>query len=157
LSRYAAAKDTATRTELLSALGNSASAAVLPTIEAALRDDAPEVRGAAARAMRLADDAAVDALLADAIAQDRDPRVRAAAIFAAGFRPVAPYVDALLHAATSDAAEYVRADAIGLLRRQQGASSKIPESLARIAERDPKPGIRRLAREALAAGGSRAN
>jgi HEAT repeat protein len=151
LSRYTAAGDAATRTELLSALGNSASAALLPALTAALRDPAAEVRIAAARALRLAEDPAVDGLLARTITDDRDPRVRAAAIFAAGFRSGAPFVDALVRAASSDAVEYVRADAIGLLRRQPDVSSKIAETLTRVAEHDPKVGIRRLAREALAA------
>jgi hypothetical protein len=44
----------------------------------------------------------------------------------------------------------VRADAIGLLRTHKDAPPQVAETLARVAERDRSPGIRRLAREALA-------
>ncbi|HYV46109.1 MAG TPA: HEAT repeat domain-containing protein [Myxococcaceae bacterium] len=91
----------------------------------------------------------MDDRLARAITGDRDPRVRAAAIFAAGFREGDALVEALIRTATGDAVEYVRGDAVSALRRQPATSSPVHEALAQAAAHDPKLGIRRLAREAL--------
>jgi HEAT repeat protein len=149
LSRYQAATTIERRSELLAALGNSVGPAVVPVLQAALRDSQPELRASAARALRLADDAATTALLGATITSDRDPRVRAAAVFAASFQPIGPHVDALVAAATRDATDFVRADAVGLLKRNRSVSAKIPEALAQVAAHDAKPGLRRLATEAL--------
>jgi hypothetical protein len=51
---------------------------------------------------------------------------------------------------TIDPSDYVRSDAVTLLRRNPGAHPGLAETLAWIADNDSKPGIRRLAREALA-------
>src|SRR5262249_54989182 len=96
LARYREATDAQERGELLSALGNSAGATVLPVVTAALREDVADVRAAAARALRLVDDPAADHLLATVMTSDRDPRVRAAAIFAAGLPPIYPFFRSLL-------------------------------------------------------------
>lgn len=94
----------------------------------------------------------VDRSLAAAITSDNHPRVRADAIFAAGFRrPLSPQLgEALLRAAKDDPIDYVRSNAVTLLRRNPGAHPGLAETLAWIADNDSKPSIRRLAREALA-------
>ena len=111
---------------------------MLPVIEEALGDRRTEVRGAAARALRLAEAPQVDQRIASTITGDPDPQVRAAAIFAASFRRMDAVVDALLQAASTDQMDYVRNNAIALLRQHPDASPAITETLARIAEHDPK-------------------
>lgn len=148
--------------DLLEGLGNSGSSMILATAEAALRSGHTEVRAAAAHALRRIDDPAVDRLLAAVITGDQNERVRAKAVSAAEVRwpeqssapprPAGdPLVASIIHAAIFDAAESVRARAIGVLRRRQEPSQDIQAALTKVAEQDPSPGVRRLAREALAA------
>lgn len=111
LSRWDGSSDAAARIALLEALGNSASPRVAPTIEQALRDRRAEVRAAAANALRLVEGEAAERLLAHAITDDADGRVRAAAIAATGFRNLAPLTPALRAAAARDPESYVRAAA----------------------------------------------
>jgi hypothetical protein len=66
-----------------------------------------------------------------------------------------PLVDALLRVARGDSVDYVRSNAITLLRRNSDASPDIAKTLAWVAINDPKPGIRRLASEALGTSASR--
>jgi hypothetical protein len=151
VSRYRKAQGTGEAPDLLAALGNSLGPSVTPVIEDALSDPRIPVRAAAARALRLAPGPGVDHLLSAAITGDHDPSVRAAAIFAVSFRhPIGQAIgEALLRAANSDPFEYVRSAAITLLRQNPNASPGIAQTLAWIAEHDSKPGVRRLAQEAL--------
>ena len=153
IARYRNAHDAEEMTELLGGLGNSVGPQAVPVITEALRDDREVVRAAAARALRLASGADVDGLLAATITADRHPLVRADAIFAAGFRrPLSPVIgEALRVAAKDDPIGYVRSNAVTLLRRSPGVVPGIAETFAWIADHDSKPGIRRLAQEALAA------
>ena len=152
IARYRKAREVGELTDVLAALGNSASPTVLPVIKEALRDTRGPVRAAAARGLRLVSGPDIDRLLSEAITGDTAPGVRVAAILAASFRhPLPPALaDALLHAATADAVEYVRSNAVTLLRQNPGASPRIAETLEWIAEHDSEPGMRRLARETLA-------
>jgi hypothetical protein len=147
------ARDTHEKTQLLAALGNSAGPATVPVMEGALRDPIAGIRGAAARGLRLVPGLEVDRLLSAAITSDPDAAVRADAIFATRFRRPLPssLADALLQAASDDGADYVRSDALAVLGQNPTASPQIFPTLARIAKVDPDPGIRRQAREALAA------
>ena len=149
IARFREASDPAERTHLLAALGNSVGPEALPVIEGALADPRADVRAAAARALRLGD--GVDHQLAEAMTGDGDARVRDAAVFAAGFRPVEPLVAALVKTVTSDPVEYVRAGALSIHLRHLDGPHQIRETVAQVAEHDPKPGVRRVAREALAA------
>lgn len=148
---YRSAEQTQEKIEMLGALGNSAGPSVVPVLEDALRDSTASIRAAAARGLRLATGFQVDHVLGDTISSDRDAAVRADAIFATRFRhPLSPpLVEALLHAASDDAARYVRSDAIAVLHQNSGASSQVAETLGRIAQLDADAGIRRQAREAL--------
>jgi len=153
LALYGNSHDTREKAELLGALGNSAGPAAIQTVEEALHDNAPPIRAAAARALRLASGADADRLLASAIVDDRDASVRADAIFATRFRhPLpTPLAEALLQAASADQASYVRSDALAVIRQNLTASERIPETLAHIANSDSDSGIRRQASDALAA------
>ena len=93
-------------------------------------------------------------MLSSAITDDHDPGVRSSAIFAASFRhPIGPQLgEALVRVAKTDPVEYVRSSAVTLLRQNPDASPHVAETLAWIAEHDAKPGVRRLAREALTPG-----
>ena len=71
--------------------------------------------------------------------------MRAAAIFAAGFRKLDPLVDAIADSAQRDPADYVRAGAVTLLARNRQLSPRIERALADVASNDPKPDLRRLA------------
>jgi len=150
---YKKVSDTGEATELLGALGNSAGPATIPVIEEALHDARVPVRAAAARALRWLPGYDIDQILAYLISSDTDASVRADAIFAARFRrPMpAPIANALLHAATADSIDYVRSNAVSMLRQNPMMSPQVPETLSRIAESDKSPGIRRQALDALAA------
>lgn len=153
---YRDARDPEQMIEVLRALGNSAGPSVVPVMKEASGNTRAPVRAAAARALRLAPGTEVDALLASLIANDPDPAVRFEAIFAARFRHPLPsaIADALVQAASSDSVDYVRSEAIALLRQNPNASPIIAEALAHIAETDNNPGIRRRASEALASLGA---
>jgi hypothetical protein len=152
IARYRKAREAGERSDLLAALGNSTGPSTVPVIEDALRDRRNPARAAAVRALRLAEGADIDRLISETIAGDEDPNVRAAAMFAADFRhPIGPVIgDALVRAARADPVDYVRSDAVTKLRQNPGCSSLVGETLAWVAEHDAQPGIRRLAREALA-------
>jgi hypothetical protein len=135
LALYRGARDARESVELLDALGNSAGPEVVPVIETALESVEPTVRAAAARALRLAPGDHVDRLLAAAITADRDPGVRADAIFSARFRrPLSETLrEALEHAASHDEVEYVRRSATAVLRPnpQSGGSSNAADVTGR--------------------------
>jgi hypothetical protein len=151
VTRYRATLNAAELAELLSAMGNSSGASVVPVIEGALRDQRDGIRAAAVRALRLAPGGEVEGLLCAAITNDRDADVRAAAIFAASFRqPIGSKLGSvLIQAAKTDSAEHVRVRAITLLRQHPGVVPNLGETLEWIAQHDSKPGVRRLAQEAL--------
>lgn len=151
IALYKGAQDANEKTQLLSALGNSAGPATVPVIEKALHDSIAAIRSAAARALRLAPGPDVDRLLAKVITSDSDGAVRADAIFATRFRhPLSASVaQALMSAASTDNAKYVRSDAIAVLRQNLTASPNIPQTLKQIAEQDADAGVRRQASQAL--------
>jgi HEAT repeat protein len=114
--------------EALAALGNLGSAAVLPRLRTAVTMADPRVRAAATRALRLVPDAEADRLIAATLRRDRDATVRAAAIFAAGFRKLDPLVDALTETAQNDPIEYVRGGAATLLSRNRQSTPRLAAS-----------------------------
>jgi hypothetical protein len=150
LARAAPPNDVTLREDALAGLGNSASADLLPAFERALADADPRIRAAAARALRAVADARAEHMLAQLLERDQDPSVRAAAILAASFRPLGALVEPLAHTAETDPVDYVRIDAVALLKDHVAASPRVVEALATVAKNDRKPGIRRLAAEALA-------
>lgn len=136
------------RVDALAALGNLGSAAALPRLRAALAAPDPAVRAAAARALRFVPDVEADRLLLATLRRDREPTVRAAALFAAGFRPIEPLADGLSETALSDPIEYVRANAVAVLARHPGASPRAARALGFVARNDPAPAVRQLAQQA---------
>ncbi len=147
--RYAAAKEQADRVALSGGLGNAASRAAGRTLAGGLADPRPEVRAAAARDLRLVEGSETDGLLARSMTEDLDARVRAAAIFAAGFRREDPFVTPTARAATHDRAEYVRSAAVVLLARMQAGFPDAVAALQRVAKEDPSSTLRQKAERAL--------
>jgi HEAT repeat protein len=152
-ARAAGVRSADDRLEALAALGNLGSAAILPRVRAALADGDARVRGAAARALRFVPDPEGDRLLIATLRRDRDPTVRAAALFAAGFRPIDPLADGLAETAVNDPVEYVRANAVALLSRHQDASPRVSRALNFVARNDPAAGVRQMARNAAGKSG----
>ena len=130
LAESARARTTDEQLESLAALGNLGSTAVLPRLRTALTADDPRLRAAAARALRLIPDAEADRLIAATLRHDRDSTVRAAALFAAGFRKLEPLSGALKETAQNDPVEYVRTGAVTLLahNRQPAARTAIGDT-----------------------------
>lgn len=120
--RYAAARDDRERIEVLSAIGNSGGASLLPLVDSALREGAPPMRAAAVTALRLADGPDVDAWIARTLTEDKDPSVRSAAVFASSFRPLGSLYDALEQASRKDPSDAVRREAAAVLRRAHSAA-----------------------------------
>ena len=145
------ASNSSEKAELLGALGNSAGPSVVPVIQESLHDSTAAIRSAAARGLRLAPGPDVDRILATAITSDPDSAVRADATFATRFRhPIsASLAGALLSAASTDHARFVRSDAIAAVRENPNASPEILLTLKQIAENDPDAGVRRQAVDAL--------
>ena len=152
IERYHSVTGIADQKELLAALGNSGGPAVLPLLATALSHPRADVRATAARSLRLPGGAQVEQQLQTAIASDPDPGVRTAALFAVGFHPFAAFVPSIVRAATDDASEFVRADAIGLLKQHLADLPELRDTLAHAAAHDPTPGVRRLAKQALLEG-----
>jgi HEAT repeat protein len=88
----------------------------------------PRVRAAAVRALRLVPDPEADRLLAATLRRDRDATVRAAAIFAAGFRKLDPLIDVLNETAQNDPVAFVRSGAATLLARKRQSATRIAAS-----------------------------
>ena len=84
-------------------------------------------------------------MLLTVLAHDADPTVRAAAIFAAGFRRIGPLAEGLAAAAETDPVEFVRADAVTLLARHVRASARAERALDNVARNDASAEVRRLA------------
>jgi hypothetical protein len=58
-------------------------------------------------------------------------------------------LDSLVRAAKTDPAEQVRVAALTLLQQNASVVPNLAETLAWVAEHDAKPGVRRLAQDAL--------
>ena len=135
--------------DLMAALGNLATPAIMTPIGQALKDPRADLRASAVRALRKVKDPAAERLISATILDDHDPGVRAAAIFATTFRPIGAFVEPLARAVRTDPVDYVRTAAINSVANHVNASPLIQEALVAAATNDVKPGVRRLARQAL--------
>ncbi len=135
--------------DVLAALGNLGTPAIVPSVERSLGDGSAAVRAAAARALRRVKIPAADGLIARAMKDDADPSVRAAAVFASTFRPLSPLLEALSHTIEADPVDYVRTAAIEAVANHIDESPLVEKALVTAAAKDSVAGVRRLAREAL--------
>ena len=87
-AKLAQADNADARRHCLFVLGNAGATDSLDVIQSYLGDAAPEVRAAAAAALRWLDVAEADRLLCAALATDSDAAVRIEAATALGFRPL---------------------------------------------------------------------
>jgi hypothetical protein len=136
-------------TVFLNALGNVGNGFALPTIKDALASSSPARRAAAVDALRLVHDPSADRWIVERITSDADPKVRAAAVGTARYRPLGPLVEALSRAVESDPADSVRMQAIDVLSEHLTQSPAVERAFIAAADHDPSPGVRRLAREGL--------
>ncbi len=148
LGRYAKCAG-ATCLDLLAALGNLATPAIMTPIARALNDTRADVRASAVRALRKLKDPAAERLISTAMVDDPDPSVRAAAILATTFRPIGAFIEPLARTVRADPVEYVRSAAINSVASHIDTSPLIEQALMAAATEDAKPGVRRLARKAL--------
>jgi HEAT repeats len=133
----------------LGALGNTRNPRALPLVKAFVGASSPEVRVAATEAMRFFQAPEADQLLSDRLLSDDDPRVRNAAIFAAGFRPLDPLLPAVERALHTDPMATVRAALVQLLGARVEASPEARRLLGWSRQEDPDPSVRRKAETAL--------
>jgi hypothetical protein len=115
-------------------------------LQEAAQKASPEVRVAAVRAYRLVPGSEVDGTLAAVMARDADETVRNAAVFAASFRPVEPFVEPLRDVLDREPSAAVRATAVGFLGRNVKTAPEIAALVERAATHDPAESIRALAR-----------
>lgn len=136
--------------DLLDSLGNAGNPAALPIIRRSLEDADPEVRAVALKALRLIPDPAADELLSATIVGADVVPVRIAALFAAGFRPVEPYVAPVGALLAREPTPRVRESAVHLLGPHVRASKAIAAVMKHVAEEDGIPSVRDAAARYLA-------
>jgi hypothetical protein len=137
--------------QLLLALGNAGSAEALPTLERFLDEPMPDLRGAAAWALRWIDSPRADLLLTSkALLSDREPAVRLEAVRALRCRAMTPANFAAHEQAL--AAETEAAVRLALLASIWDAREAYPRALRLIREvaaTDPVPEVRATAARLL--------
>jgi hypothetical protein len=141
------AGDRAEQLAMLDILGNAADAVAWPALRRRLISDDEHVRAAAVSALRRVQAPGVEGALIEAMRQDPSPVVRAAAIFAAGFRDPTPFAEHLAPLALADPAGYVRNAAVALLGRALTTAPVATSTLAHVAQHDPRAEIRALAQK----------
>lgn len=149
LERLARATTPEEQTICLRALGNTGDPRALPALTAALGSPSSDVRAAAVSSLRLIEDDAVDPLLGQTLLEDADEGVRAAAAFAATFRPLAavlPLADEVLR---TDEASRVRMAVVEMLSRRRAEDPACDELLAWAQANDADQGVREAAGRAL--------
>lgn len=130
---------------VLRALGNTRSEQVLPVVQEALRSSSVLVREAAVVALRNIPHPSVDQLLAERLTADPAPEVRKSAVFAAGFRPLAPFLPTFQRLLQVDPAEAVRAEAVNLLGANRATLPLVIPLLTWTSQNDRSPDIRNSA------------
>ncbi|KFE58916.1 HEAT repeat domain-containing protein [Hyalangium minutum] len=144
-SEYSTASNAEQQALALRTLGNTRSPDALSTFEDALRSADPQIRQAALEALRVIPDPRADQLLSEFMLKDPAPEVRRVAVFASGFRPLAPLLPALAQALRMDPTNGVRVDVIHLLGEQRAAVPEALPLLAWASEHDPNPDLRKAA------------
>lgn len=149
LTRFTNAADDEERALVLRALGNTGDPRILPAVQQGLASADPIVRIAATEALRLVPGDTVDALV---LASLRDPSslVRAAAVFAATPRPLAPFVVYFMSALRTDGDVTVRRAVVELAGARITELPELRALVAYAADHDPDPELRETAKSLLA-------
>ena len=149
LHRFRSATTEEELVEIMGALGNTGSPAILPAVRAALASESPRLAHEAVVALRLVPGNEAEEILRTVLASGAlDTRL--AALFAARFRPLAPLLPSLSLVLRQDDSAAVRGETVELLG---AALAHLPGALALVqhaADRDPNEEIRARARELLA-------
>lgn len=151
LQQLAAPTSADSRWQLLLALGNAGSIRALPTLTRFLDDSAPDLRGAAAWALRWIDSSQADLLLTTKVLRgDRDPAVRLEAVRALRFREKTPANFAAQEKALATETETVVR--VALLSNLWDARESYPQAqrlVEQAAANDSAPAVREAAAKIL--------
>jgi hypothetical protein len=139
------------RWELLLALGNAGSIEAIPTLRHYMDDPAPNLRGAAAWALRWIDSPEVDLLLTTkALGDDQDPGVRTEAVRALRFREKTPAnIAAEENALAKEAEPDVRIELLSNLWDVRESNPQAKLLVEKAATDDPSPAVRDVAAKIL--------
>jgi HEAT repeat protein len=136
--------------QLLLALGNAGSADALPALTRYLDDPAPELRGAAAWALRWVEASQVDQLLTARGLVDRDAAVRLEAVRALGFRErTAGNCAAQEKALAAEGAADLRLALLGNLWKARAVYPRARRLVEQAATGDPAREVREAAAKLL--------
>jgi hypothetical protein len=136
--------------ELLLALGNAGSIEALPTLKRYLDDPAPNLRGAAAWALRWIDSPEVDDLLTKMLAEDKDSAVRLETVRAIRFREKTPQnIGAQKKAFANESEPEVRIELLGNLWDCREADPEVKQLVEKAATDDPSEAVRKAADKIL--------
>jgi hypothetical protein len=149
VARLEHSSDDAQRILALRGLGNAADAATLPALRRGLAAPQAPVRNAAVQALRSVMAPEVDPAIIAVMRGDPSADVRAAALFSAGFRDVTTYADAAAELALHDPSAVVRGASVDLLGRTLATAPRSRTVLEEVARKDPKPDVRKRARQIL--------
>ncbi len=142
---YRSARTPEEQAIILRALGNTRDVRALTTIQSGLGSNSILVRQAAVESLRLIADPAADRLLASHMLGDASPDVRKAALFAASFRPLEPFLPTLQQVLQKDPADAVRGETVHLLGANLPTLPGGRVLLSWSSQNDSNPAIRQLA------------
>jgi hypothetical protein len=136
--------------ELISVLGNTATAEALLVASRHLTDPSDQVRRASASALRWVQDMRADTLLAVVLLNDSSNLVRQGAMDALDWREPEPVaLQAELRVAVHDPYPAVRSKALKHLESIRQDFPEVEDVIVRVAKSDPSEEVRSLAREML--------
>ncbi|MEI2579915.1 HEAT repeat domain-containing protein [Scytonema sp. PRP1] len=137
--------------QFLLVLGNSGSKQALGAIAPLIKASAPEVRAAAASALRWIEDDQVDSLLTNALSKDADDRVRLEAAVALSYRKIDPTIfQAQKQAFLSDKAVKVRLALLTNLWKVHEQFPEVRQLVKQAAEKDVSPDVQKEAANIIA-------
>jgi HEAT repeat protein len=147
--RYVETATLADRIVLLQVLGNVGADRTLPLLQAELADPEPQIRAAAAHALRHVPGRDAETLLAEVMTRDEDAYVREAAIRAADARGTRASVAAIASRAPEEPDGWVQIAALHALGRAVTRSDEAARALRRLESEAPLAAVRVTARNYL--------
>jgi hypothetical protein len=127
----------------LRGISNSGRPIAIPAVAEQLSKGTPNIRAAAAQALRLMKDERADGLLAETLLHDKDKTVRRAAAEAAAERAPSDTLSvAIQNAVTSDPDPKVRKQLVEVLNAWLPTRPELATTLALVAAEDSRPSVR---------------
>jgi hypothetical protein len=145
----AAARGEEAQSLWLGALGNTRHPRALPSIEAFVGVPSAKLRASAIQSLRFMPAPRADDRLSERMLKDDSPEVRRVAVFAAGFRPLAPLLPAIEGALRAEPLSALRQALVELLEAHAGTSSEARRLLTWSSREDPDESVRGKAAAAL--------